>query len=85
MGMVTDVEWECPGCGANNIAQLYGDFYAEDEGYPENRPSPLSRKAIPSDAELKWNPPCEGCGKYRLDMPPRVLIELPVVKVDHIE
>ncbi len=73
MGMVTDIKWECPKCGTENIAQLYGDYYLEGE-----YGTPLSRKAIPSDAGLKWNPPCEGCGKYRLAEPPSVLVEFPL-------
>ena len=75
MGMVTDVKWECPECGEENIAQLYDDFYGDD-------PEPLPRKAIPSNAELKWNPPCKKCGKYRLIEPQVVLVEFPIGRVE---
>ena len=77
MGMVTNVKWECPGCGKENIAQLYDDFYPSGD-----YDSPLPRKAIPSNAELKWNPPCEGCGEYKLAEPPVVLVEFPIERTD---
>lgn len=76
MGMVTDVEWECPECGIKNIAQLYGDCYIDGSDYKA-----LPRKAIPSDARLKWNPPCSGCGLYRLVEPPVILVEFPIERV----
>jgi len=78
MGMVTDVKWECPGCGSINIAQLYDDRYPE---YDDDR-KPLPRKAVPSNGELKWNPPCESCMEYRLTEPPVVLVEFPIERVD---
>ena len=78
MGMVTDVKWECPECGKENIAQLSGWYYPESD---TEKYEPLPRKAVPSDADLKWNPPCEGCGKYRLVEPPSVLVEFPVERV----
>lgn len=78
MGMVTDVKWECPECGTENIAQLYDDFYY-DIGDDECKPLP--REAIPSNAELKWNPPCMGCGKYKLVEPPITLVEFPIARV----
>ena len=77
MGMVTDVEWECPGCGKKQIAQLYDDQYGEDHDY-----EPLPRKAIPANASLKWNPPCKSCGKYRLVEPPVILVEFPIERVE---
>ena len=80
MGMVTDVKWECPGCGTEQIAQLYDDFYPEWDG--ENKRKPLPRKAVPSNAELKWNPPCEKCGEYRLVEPAAVLVEFPIARVE---
>ncbi|MCK5609796.1 hypothetical protein KAR91_48440 [Candidatus Pacearchaeota archaeon] len=76
MGMVTDIKWECPGCGKENIAQTYDDFY-----YTNNY-EPLPRKAVPSNAELKWNPPCEKCGEYRLIEPPVMLVEFPIGRVE---
>jgi len=75
--MVTDVEWECPGCGKRNIAQLYDDFYPQ---HFDNKPLP--RKAVPSCAKLKWHPPCEGCGEYKLSEPPVVLVEFPIAIVE---
>ena len=74
--MVTDVKWVCPKCERDNIAQLYGDRYPEDDCK-----TPLPRKAVPSNAELKWNPPCTGCGKYKLVEPPVILVEFPVERV----
>jgi len=82
MGMVTDVEWICPKCGTKNIAQLYDDYYEKDCFDRDCRPKPLSNKAIPSDASLKWNPPCDGCGGYQLCNPAATLVEFPIVCVN---
>lgn len=57
MGLVTNVYWKCPNCGSVERAQLYGDW-----GWPESFPP----GDVPADSDLKWNPPCEVCGKYQL-------------------
>lgn len=61
MGLVTDVFWICPGCGSRQQAQAYGEW---------NDPKEFPVSAVPcSRWPLKWNPPCEECGQYRLVMP----------------
>lgn len=60
MGMVTNVFWNCPGCGSRQQAQAYGEVCDPDE-FPVT--------AVPASHGLKWNPPCDGCGEYRLMMP----------------
>ena len=77
MGEVTNVEWECPECGKKNIAQVYGDCYCPNDSEYKTLP----RNAIPSNTELKWNPPCKGCGKYKLIDPPVTLVEFPIARV----
>ena len=84
MGIVTDVEWDCPKCGKKNIAQLYGDYYPDDYFDRDGKPEPLSHRAIPSCASLKWNPPCEGCGEYQLSNPVVTLVEFPISRVTDI-
>lgn len=69
MGLVTDVSWVCPGCGAKNISQIYG----EHTGF-----RPLDSRLLPSNARLKWNPPCEGCGNYQLREPEVELVSFPI-------
>ena len=71
MGLVTDVYWKCPNCETKNQAQIYGDW--ED-------PKEFPRKAVPIGRELKWNPPCTECGKYRL-VNPKGIIELPIERI----
>ena len=63
MGLVTDVYWICPGCGSREQAQVYGGW--ED-------PPEFPVDAVPGDRGLKWNPPCEKCGKFRLKEPKTV-------------
>lgn len=75
MGIVTDVKWLCPGCYTENIAQLYGYYYIDDNH------KPLSRKCLESNAELKWNPPCTNCGKYKLVEPNSTLVEFPIERI----
>lgn len=61
MGLVTDVFWTCPGCGSRQQAQVYGEW---------DDPAEFPVDAVPSGRyPLKWNPPCEECGQYRLVMP----------------
>lgn len=56
MGLVTDVFWNCPGCGSRELAQV-GGYYGDE----------LSTDAIPVECGgLRWNPPCRKCGKFRL-------------------
>ena len=76
MGLVTDIYWICPGCGSKETAQVYGDY--ED-------PMDFPVDAVPSDRELKWNPPCEKCGKHKLIEPPPVLVKYRIVPTDDIE
>ena len=67
MGIVTDVQWICPGCGAKNIAQLYDDCYDESKHWDEDKGyMPLLVHEIPDDADLKWNPLCTECGEFKL-------------------
>jgi hypothetical protein len=61
MGLVTDVFWDCPGCGSRERAQTYGEWDDPNEFHPH---------FIPGGRSLKWNPPCSKCGKFRL-MPPQ--------------
>lgn len=83
MGLVTDVFWDCPGCGTKNQAQLYGWTDEGDISDPNKSGLPeLPRTAIPSDRCLKWNPPCTGCGIYRLTEPEPVLMEFPIKEVE---
>ncbi len=60
MGLVTDVYWDCPGCGGREQAQAYGDWHDPVE-FPVD--------AVPAGRGLKWNPPCTRCGGYQLTMP----------------
>lgn len=60
MGLVTDVFWTCPGCGSREQAQAYGES-CDPKEFPV--------EAVPASRGLKWNPPCEKCGKFRLTMP----------------
>ena len=60
MGLVTNVYWTCPGCGNQQTAQTYGE--GDD-------PKEFPVTAVPRSRGLKWNPPCDICGKYRLVMP----------------
>jgi hypothetical protein len=60
MGLVTNVYWNCPGCGSLETAQVFGQW---------GDPSEFPKTAVPADRELKWNPPCEGCGKFKLVTP----------------
>ena len=80
--MVTDVEWTCPKCETKNIAQLYDDCYPVGYFNRDGKPDPLPHTAIPSDASLKWNPPCEGCGEYKLSNPVVRLVEFPIIWAD---
>lgn len=75
MGLVTDVFWNCPGCGSRENAQVYGTWDDPDE-FPVD--------AVPSTTELKWNPPCTKCGKYKLTMP-KVMIKCEAVPVTEPE
>ena len=59
MGLVTDVFWKCP-CGSREQAQAYGE---------DGDPSEFPVDAVPASRGLKWAPPCERCGKFRLEMP----------------
>ena len=72
MGLVTDVYWECPGCGTKNKAQVYGEW---------DDPEEFHRKHIPISRGLKWNPPCE-CGQYKLENPPEMYVEYPIKRLD---
>lgn len=60
MSLVTNVRWVCPGCGSRETAQVYGDW---------NDPKEFPITAVPASRGLKWNPPCEKCGEYRLTVP----------------
>ena len=60
MGLVTDVYWVCPGCGSVETAQVYGHY---------DDPDTFPFEAIPVSRGLKWNPPCENCGKFHLTVP----------------
>lgn len=80
MGIVTDVNWNCPGCGTVNNAQLYDDYYPPyDEDY-----NPISHKQLPYGVSLKWNPPCEKCKEYQLK-DPSILVDLPIIKLNSEE
>lgn len=74
MGLVTDIKWTCPECGKENISQVYGDWNDPPEGWPNT--------AVPIEqvGNLKYNEPCEGCGKTKMAIPKQV-IELPIVYV----
>jgi hypothetical protein len=63
MGPVTNVYWECPGCYNKNNAQIYGEWEDPDE-FPIDK--------VPISRGLKWNPPCELCGKYQLENAPEI-------------
>lgn len=78
MAVVTDVEWVCPGCGNRNIAQLYEYWYPEDS----EEHKPLSHKMLSSHAELKYNPPCEKCGKFQLVEPLEKIVKFPIIRVE---
>ena len=73
MGLVTDIYWICPGCRKENKAQVYGEW----EDPPEFRIN-----CVPISRQLKWNPPCEQCGLFKLDNHPEIYVPLPIVKVD---
>lgn len=75
MGLVTDVFWECPGCGSREQAQVYGDW---------DHPSEFPVDAVPSSTSLKWNPPCSKCGKFKLTMP-EVLVKCVAAPSDSVE
>jgi hypothetical protein len=78
MGEVTNVRWNCPGCGEPNISQIYG--FWDDETY-EDGALGLEHTEIPfKAASLKWEPPCKKCAQYRLTEPD-YLVTLPIVKV----
>lgn len=57
MGLVTDVMWNCPGCGSREQAQAYGESDDPEEFHPQ---------FVPVGRDLKWNPACCKCGKFRL-------------------
>lgn len=57
MGLVTDVNWSCPGCGSRERAQLCGIVGDGDD---------LEMDAVPMGSEVRWSPACTKCGKYRL-------------------
>lgn len=74
MGLVTNVFWNCPGCGSREQAQAYGGYDDPDE-FPV--------QAVPASRGLKWNPPCGKCGQYKLMMPEILVNCIPVrVKLD---
>jgi hypothetical protein len=73
MGWVTDVFWTCPGCRSREQAQAYGE--------PED-PQEFPVDAVPASRGLKWNPPCKGCGNFRLTMP-EVLVACVPTPIDH--
>ncbi len=73
MGLVTNVFWTCPNCGSREQAQAYG-------GYDDPREFPV--ECVPAFRRLKWNPPCEKCGKYRLEMPEIYVKCVPVLVDD---
>lgn len=61
MAIVTDVHWTCPGCGSAETAQVLGE-YADPDNFTSD--------AVPTDrGGLRWNPPCQRCGQFRLEMP----------------
>ena len=57
MGLVTDIYWNCPGCGSKERAQAYGEWDDPNEFHPH---------FVPVDRGLKWNPVCSKCGKFQL-------------------
>ena len=80
MGEVTDVRWECPGCAADNIAQLYGIF--EEAFREDGSMGALSNHKLPVGAGLKWSPPCVLCGDYQLVEPTEMYIDYPVRRIE---
>ena len=61
MSVVTDIIWICPGCGSREAAQILGHY--ED----------LPPGMIPTECGgMRWNPPCEECGNFRLTVGPFV-------------
>ena len=60
MSLVTAVFWTCPGCGSREQAQVYGGW---------DDPVEFPVDAVPTGRDLRWNPPCEKCGNFRLEMP----------------
>ena len=77
MGQVTNVFWACPGCGSREQAQAYGNWGDPDE-FPVD--------AVPADRyPLKWNPPCEKCGKFRLTMPTTTVACVPKAVADELD
>lgn len=79
MSLVTNVRWTCPHCETDNRSQLDGWHYPESEGGSDNEP--LTRFEIPIGADLKWNPPCTGCRKYRLSEP-KGICEFPIERIN---
>lgn len=57
MGLVTDVYWNCPGCGSRERGQLY-DIVGDGED--------LELDAAPLGETVKWDPPCSRCGRFKL-------------------
>lgn len=72
MGEITNVYWNCPECRTKNQAQIYGE--------PED-PFEFPVSAVPSDRELRWAPPCERCGNYRLTEPSTKSGEFLIVEI----
>ena len=69
MGLVTDVFWNCPGCGSREQAQAYGGL---------DDPKEFPVYAVPASRGLKWNPPCSKCGRFRLEIPEVTIACVPV-------
>ena len=74
MGLVTNVYWECPGCGQKNTAQMYGEV---------DDPSEFPIDQVPVSRGLKWDAACECCGKYKPTDPPEIYTRMPIVRIDH--
>lgn len=74
MGLVSNVFWDCPGCGSREQAQAYGGWDDPDE-FPVG--------AVPASRGLKWNPPCSRCGNYRLTMPEVLVACVPQAVTGH--
>lgn len=66
MGMIADVRWVCPGCGSTQIAQIYNE---------QGGPSDVPINRVPANTGLKWAPPCDVCGEYKLCEPEFVVYE----------
>ena len=69
MSLIANVFWECPGCGSREQAQVNGE-----RGDPMEFPV----DAVPVSRGLRWNPPCQKCGKFRLELPETRVAYLPV-------